>query len=298
LNGFRNKTDVRNKADEPIKVIGQYDNFWLVDTGKDPRGGKKWMFVLKGDVEEYVEPVDDDAFPKDMTGYTKGTRSQYAKMGLAYPLHDAKVDDKTIKFHELSSPYGWYNPFGTGYIIHQGFDIVAQGLYSDNNKANPNLQLYAVGDGEVKDIEYRSGFGNTISLLLDQTDPKTDNRLWVLYGHLSQVPPESLKGKRVERDKPLTGCYMGKSGGVTGAHLHLQFCNNGTFGGRDFSITINPMYFYPNISFTMDNNNSTARYLRDSTGNKKYDWTDKVNYDRAAQMEALLYWDIEDKYKK
>ena len=63
-------------------------------------------------------------------------------------------------------------------------------------------------------------------------------------------------------------------------------------------MTINPTYFYPSITFTMDNNNTTAQLLLKDTGNKKYDWNDKVNYDRAAQMNALLYWDIHEKYKK
>ena len=279
-----------------VRVHGTYKNndgtaWYYVNTGKG--GDKEWMFVLQDQVVKYV----------DLSGYTKGTKSQYAAMGLAYPLHNAVVKDnngvdKTIRFHDLASPYGWYDPFGKGRTIHQGFDIVSQGLYSDKNKENPNLQLYAVGDGVVQDRRIRVGYGNTISLLLDQKDPVTGNRLWVLYGHLSQVPPKSLEGKRVDRDKPLTGCYMGKSGGVTGPHLHLQFCNNGTYGPKDFAITINPTYFYPHINFTVPKDNSSARILLEDTGDKRYDWNDNVNYDAAAQRYALLNWDIDDKYKK
>ena len=75
--------------------------------------GPQWMFVPMTAVEEY----DDPAFPKDMTGYTKGTKSQYAKLGLGYPL--------ATSYKYVTSPYG---PRTTSPAEHMGIDLRGNGI--------------------------------------------------------------------------------------------------------------------------------------------------------------------------
>ena len=46
--------------------------------------------------------------------------------------------------------------------------------------------------------------------------------------------------------------YVGSTGASTGAHLHFTVISNGSTGGHNINNTIEPMFFYENISFTFD----------------------------------------------
>jgi len=223
-----------NRYETPVKVIGQYDKFWLVDTGKDPRGGKKWMFVLKGNVKEVVKPVDDDAFPKDMSKYTKGTRSQYMAMGgdLVWPVNEKKFNMVGV----------FFGPFSQGF--HTGIDISKFGFVSNgyippkeeisaHNKVDTlfyldskgtvksetiattyyqnfegssydnDRKIYSIYSGVVKAAGWDQGMGNYIRIEIDKVDPATQLKLMVTYMHLKNPSPfVNANGKLID---PATG---------------------------------------------------------------------------------------------
>ncbi len=96
----------------------------------------------------------------------------------------------------LTSPFGWRS-----HKMHSGVDISGTGFRSP---------VYAVADGTVVEVSYRSTDGNFI--IIDQ-----GNNLYTQYAHLYQ--PKVSVGQTVSKGQTIG--EMGQSGLAFGVHLHF-----------------------------------------------------------------------------
>ena len=236
--------------------------------------------------------VDALAFPTDMTNYTKGTRSQYGALGadMVWPLNvkfdminspfgprSADNPDKNKKIHagvdvskngRMNSSSGSTTDETKLYTIGNNGNVtsetVAKMYYKDYSEIDNEIQLVAVYDGVVKEAGYHVSMGNYISIEINKRDPKTNNKLRVTYMHMKYRTPflnssnkliDPGTGKETSSPPVKKGQqvgYLGNTGHSSGAHLHIQFCNDGTIGKKaDYMAKnlINPLYFYPGMKF-------------------------------------------------
>jgi murein DD-endopeptidase MepM/ murein hydrolase activator NlpD len=194
---------------------------------------------------------DKDAFPKNMTGYTKGTKSQYVAMGWGYPLSSG--------YKEVSSPYG-YREKATPHW-HMGIDL-----------PNAGDEIVAVTNGKVVYVNKTdSGEGYCIAYETDQLDPVSGEFVRVIVMHMQDKPDWKINDPL---EKGQTIGYVGSTGNSGGPHLHFEVYNNTTDvpGSTEAGLKhrINPVWFYPGISFTL----------------------------QPCSSPNGLYWDIDDKYMK
>ncbi len=95
--------------------------------------------------------------------------------------------------------------------------------------------IYAAGDGTVQFIDWKGGYGKF--LLINHND-----HLSTAYAHASRFSKKLKKGSKVKQGDVIA--YVGKSGRVTGPHLHYEVRINGK--------QVNPMKFksIPGIKLT------------------------------------------------
>ena len=74
--------------------------------------------------------------------------------------------------------------------------------------------IYATADGTVLSAGTKGAYGRTVILQHGQ-------RFSTLYAHMSKISSKSKVGKRVKQGDVIG--YVGKSGRVTGTHLHYEF---------------------------------------------------------------------------
>lgn len=115
----------------------------------------------------------------------------------------------------LGDKYGYRSDPFTGYrTFHHGIDI---GYPS-------GTQIVATGDGRVKQAGRLGGLGNVV--VIDH-----GYGFVTRYGHLSKIKVK--RGQRVKRGDIIA--LMGKTGRVTGSHLHYEVWRNGKdLNPRDF----------------------------------------------------------------
>jgi murein DD-endopeptidase MepM/ murein hydrolase activator NlpD len=78
--------------------------------------------------------------------------------------------------------------------------------------------IYATADGTVKFSGSKGAYGNMVILQHGQ-------RFSTVYAHMSKISSKSKQGKKI-RQGDVIG-YVGRSGRVTGTHLHYEFRVNG-----------------------------------------------------------------------
>lgn len=78
--------------------------------------------------------------------------------------------------------------------------------------------IYATADGTVVESGPQGAYGNTVVL-------KHGQKFSTLYAHMSRISKKSIPGKRVNQGDVIG--YVGKTGRVTGTHLHYEFRVNG-----------------------------------------------------------------------
>lgn len=259
-------------ASIPIYCIYEWKKPWTGETNKStdiyvgPSSLTTKVITIPNDWNFYVKGDDgtDDGWAYGYANYkgeqrwgfvkinnisTKGTISQYNKMGWNYPIQDTK-------FKNISSVYGWRNG-----SRHLGFDI---------NKGNYSSilgeELVAPFRGKVvfsnKDYNYsteKPNYGYCIILESEEADPVSGNKLHVVFMHLNEAPTLN-PGNAVIAGQTIG--KIGTTGNSTGPHLHLEINNKGTnFAGvgnpDSFDKTINPIFFYLNSGL---NDNSTSTY--------------------------------------
>lgn len=78
--------------------------------------------------------------------------------------------------------------------------------------------IYATADGVIKSSGFQNAYGNRVTI-------QHGNSISTLYAHMSKIAKKSKKGARVSRGDIIG--YVGKTGLVTGTHLHYEFRKNG-----------------------------------------------------------------------
>jgi len=123
-----------------------------------------------------------------------------------------------VKIARISSHYGYrkkHPVLGYG-AMHKGVDFAA----------SIGTPIYASGSGTVSFIGWKSGYGRFILIKHDQT-------LSTAYAHSSKFAKGLKKGSRVKQGDIIA--FVGKSGNVTGPHLHYEVRIDGK--------QVNPMKF-------------------------------------------------------
>ncbi|MDP5082682.1 MAG: peptidoglycan DD-metalloendopeptidase family protein [Rickettsiaceae bacterium] len=132
-----------------------------------------------------------------------------------------------VKVARVSSHFGYRTKHPVhGYgAMHKGVDFAAA----------IGTPIYAAGSGKVDFIGWKSGYGRFIVL-------KHDGNLSTAYAHASKFASNLKRGSRVKQGDIIA--FVGKSGRVTGPHLHYEVRVNGQ--------QVNPMKFKstPGIKLT------------------------------------------------
>lgn len=134
--------------------------------------------------------------------------------------HIVKVGTKATVMRDTGGNFGVTS--GTfqsyfGYRIHPitGISTFHSGIDISNSL---NTAIYAYADGEVIGAGWEGALGNTVTI-------DHGNGLVTKYGHLNSY--EVSVGDRVSSGQKIAN--MGKSGYVTGVHLHFEVIKNGSY---------------------------------------------------------------------
>ncbi len=142
-----------------------------------------------------------------------------------------------VKVARISGHYGYrkkHPVLGYG-AMHKGVDFAA----------SIGTPIYASGSGTITFIGWKSGYGRFILLRHDKT-------LSTAYAHASKFAKGLKKGSRVKQGDIIA--FVGRSGRVTGPHLHYEVRINGK--------QVNPMKFKskPGIKLTGEKLTNFKKY--------------------------------------
>jgi len=137
-----------------------------------------------------------------------------AGSGYYYPLPSS--------YTKISSRFGYrIHPITKRPQTHNGIDLPAP----------RNTNIYAVRGGVVSISGYSSSYGNYVVI-------QHDNGVSTLYAHMNS---RAVKVDAIVKQGQVIG-YVGTTGSSTGNHLHFEIRESGT--------RVNPVTYYPSISFT------------------------------------------------
>jgi murein DD-endopeptidase MepM/ murein hydrolase activator NlpD len=140
----------------------------------------------------------------EITGFVENCSE--SKLFHKIPIIPPILSNKTL---HTSSKYGYrIHPIYHTLKFHSGIDIAA----------TENDTLIATADGKVSQIGYQSDLGNFIVI-------QHQYGFMTLYGHLSEI---FVKTKQKVGMGQTIG-LMGKTGKVTGKHLHYCIIKNGFY---------------------------------------------------------------------
>jgi murein DD-endopeptidase MepM/ murein hydrolase activator NlpD len=116
-----------------------------------------------------------------------------------------------VQFSRISSRFNLSrkHPVLNRIRAHKGVDYAAQ----------TGTPVRAAGDGRVRFIGKKGGYGNVIEL-------EHGSSVVTVYGHLSRFASNLRRGQRVELGKVIG--YVGQTGLATGPHLHYEYRVRGT----------------------------------------------------------------------
>ena len=141
---------------------------------------------------------------------------------------------RAIRFTDDNGHTDYYSPNGDSKrraFMRHPVDVVRITSKFDPNRLHPVLHkirahkgvdygsphgspIYATADGIVQTAGAKGAYGQTVIL------KHGDNRT-TLYAHMSRIAKKSRVGVRVKRGDVIG--YVGKTGRVTGTHLHYEF---------------------------------------------------------------------------
>lgn len=121
-----------------------------------------------------------------------------------YSLHDA-LSRQPLHFTYISSYFSSnrLDPVLHYHRPHEGVDFAAP----------LGTPIQAAGDGVLKEVGYKNGYGRTVTI---QHDAQYTTR----YAHLSRFASNIGEGQAVKRGQIIG--YVGQSGFATGPHLHYE----------------------------------------------------------------------------
>lgn len=159
-------------------------------------------FINKGKIHRSIRHTT----ARGLTDYFTPTGREMKRAFIRTPVAHARVSSHF-------NP-GRFHPILHKLRAHKGTDFAAR-------RGTP---IIATGDGEVKLIGKKGGYGNTIIL-------KHREGYTTLYSHLSKFKKDLKKGQIVAQGDIIG--YVGSSGLATGPHLHYEF--------RQRNIPANPL---------------------------------------------------------
>ncbi len=141
---------------------------------------------------------------------------------------------RAIRFTTDEGTTGYYSPDGTSKrrtFMRHPVDVVRITSRFNPNRMHPVLHqirahrgvdygspigspIYATADGKVAYSGVKGAYGNTVVLQHGQ-------KFSTLYAHMSKISEKAKSGARVKQGDVVG--YVGKTGRVTGAHLHYEF---------------------------------------------------------------------------
>ena len=124
-----------------------------------------------------------------------------------------------VKNNTIGTKYGVSGPYwSSGY--HTGVDF----------PVSTGTQVYSVGDGQVFDTGYNSAYGYFVEIY-------HGNNVYSFYAHASKI--QVTQGQKVSKGAPIM--LSGKSGNVTGPHLHFEIRTP----GYRYANCVDPMKYLP-----------------------------------------------------
>jgi len=204
------------KADLKQSTIMALSNIfeWELDFARDIRKGDRFTMVYDRLYRDGKYIGDGDILAAE---FLRGDRKHSA-----------------IRFTDDDGNTGYYSPDGQSKrraFMRHPVDVVRITSHFDPKRLHPVLHkirahkgvdygspygspIYATADGRIAFAGAKNAYGNTVIL------KHGDNRS-TLYAHMSKIAKTAKSGKRVKRGDVIG--YVGKSGRVTGTHLHYEF---------------------------------------------------------------------------
>lgn len=191
---------------------------WELDFAKDIRKGDQFSLVYDRLYREGRYIGDGDILAAE---FVRGGKTHRA-----------------IRFTTDDGTTGYYSPDGQSKrrtFMRHPVDVVRITSRFDPNRLHPVLHkirahrgvdygspigapIYATADGKVTYSGMKSSYGNTVVL-------QHGKKFSTLYAHMSKIAEKSKSGARVKQGDVIG--YVGKTGRVTGVHLHYEFRVNG-----------------------------------------------------------------------
>ena len=191
---------------------------WELDFARDIRKGDQFALVYDKLYRDGSYIGDGDILAAE---FTRGGKTHSAirfttdEGATSYYSPEGKSLKRTFMRHpvDLVRITSKFNPKRMHPVLHK---IKAhRGVDYGSPHGSP---IYATADGIVKSIGTKGAYGNMVVL-------QHGKRFSTLYAHMSKISAKSKKGKKIKQGDVIG--YVGRSGRVTGTHLHYEFRVNG-----------------------------------------------------------------------
>lgn len=191
---------------------------WDIDFSLDIRKGDRFGIVYNELYKNDVKIRDGQILAAEFVNNGKLYKAVYyidPQGNGDYFSEDGKSMRKAflrspVDFARVSSRFSnsrWH-PVLSKWRSHKGVDYAAK-------RGTP---IKASGDGKVKHVGNKGGYGRTIII-------QHGGRYTTVYGHLNGFARGIVRGKKVKQGQIIG--YVGSSGLATGSHLHYEFRVNG-----------------------------------------------------------------------
>jgi len=191
---------------------------WELDFSRDIRKGDQFSIVFDRLYREGKYIGDGDILA-----------AEFVRGGRAY---------RAIRFTTDDGRTSYYSPDGRSKLrtfLRHPVDVVRITSRFDPNRMHPVLHqirahrgvdygspygspIYATADGVIKKSGFQNAYGNVVTI-------QHGNSISTLYAHMSKIASAAKAGSRVKQGDIIG--YVGKTGRVTGTHLHYEFRKNG-----------------------------------------------------------------------
>ena len=189
-----------------------------IDFNSDLRKGDRFSVVYKMQIINGEAKNTDELLAAEFNNKGKVYRAvQYINAAgeSNYFTPEGKSLNKSflrspVEFTRVSSGFtsGRFHPILNTMRAHKGVDLAAP----------TGTRVKAPGDGIVKFVGQKSGYGNVIML-------SHEHGVTTVYGHLSGFVKGLRVGEKVVQSEVIG--YVGMTGLATGPHLHYEFLING-----------------------------------------------------------------------
>lgn len=157
---------------------------------------------------------------------------------LAAEFNSGDRDIRAMRYTDFTGRTNYFTPEGRSMrkaFLRNPVDVVRITSHFNPNRKHPVLHtlrahkgtdygapkgtpIRSSGDGKVIYSGNKGSYGKTVII-------KHGDKYTTLYAHMSKIAKAARSGKRVQQGQIIG--YVGKTGRVTGAHLHYEFRING-----------------------------------------------------------------------